>query len=506
MLQCLRWVQINGHNSNRKCQREYCSEDLQRMKNWCANVGSATPVHRAGPNKGKPANVPDHPPPSGYVCYRCGEKDHWIQACPTNNNPAFDGRQRVKRTTGIPRSFLKTVEKPTTLANDGTVDDTKQPPGVMVNAEGEWVIAEPDKAAWDQYQAKAKVSAAAQKAAALGSKELQDRGLECSIDKHLFVDPTKTPCCQKTFCHDCITNALLENDLRCPECSTDNIPIDDLKPDEEMVTKIRNYEEEKAAEQVEKDGSKSPVTIKKEERESTNSPSTVEADKPSSPIKDQKTNGASLKRPADSELENRRTPPGPSGDIAKQASDNSKDTKSPSQRPASTANPSTSQKFAFPNANFMMPGMNGMAFPDMNNFMGMPMSMAPMMGMNSVMANPMMMPNQFMNNGWNNNMWGGFPQQNVNMNGFQNGTMLNGGYNQQNPMGNNNNNYMNMNGMGMNGQIHGQGRGNFANQQRTTFSAPSNNDEDSAYFRKPVNPHRHQRRRNVQRPTDYREI
>ena len=474
------------------------------MKNWYANVDSATPVHRAGPNKGKPANVPDHPPPSGYVCYRCGEKDHWIQACPTNNNPAFDGRQRVKRTTGIPRSFLKTVEKPTALANDGTIDDTKQPPGVMVNAEGEWVIAEPDKAAWDQYQAKAKVSAAAQKAAAQGSKELQDRGLECSIDKHLFVDPTKTPCCQKTFCHDCITNALLENDLRCPECSTDNIPIDDLKPDEEMVAKIRSYEEEKAAEQVKKESSKSPITIKKEEREATESPATVEADKPSSPTKDQKAEGTSLKRRADSELEYRRTPPGPTNSATNQTTNNDSNPKSPSQKPANPSNTSANQQLPFSNANFMMPGMNGMAFPNMNNFMGMSMSMAPMMGMNPAMAYPMIMPNHFMNNDWNNMWGGGFPQQG--MNGFQNGMMPNGGNNQQQPM---NNNYMNMNGMGMNGmgmQGQGQGRGNFANQQRTTFSAPSNNDEDSAYFRKPVNPHRHQGRRNVQRPTDYREI
>lgn len=35
---------------------------------------SATPVYRSGPTKGKQANVPDRPPPQGYVCYRCGEK------------------------------------------------------------------------------------------------------------------------------------------------------------------------------------------------------------------------------------------------------------------------------------------------------------------------------------------------------------------------------------------------------------------------------------------------
>ena len=37
-------------------------------------LASATPIHRGGPMKGKPKDFPDHPPPSGYVCYRCGEK------------------------------------------------------------------------------------------------------------------------------------------------------------------------------------------------------------------------------------------------------------------------------------------------------------------------------------------------------------------------------------------------------------------------------------------------
>ena len=61
-------------------------------------------------------NVPDHEPPNGYICYRCGNKGHWIQLCPTNDDPDFDNRPRVKRTTGIPRSFLQKVDKSVILA------------------------------------------------------------------------------------------------------------------------------------------------------------------------------------------------------------------------------------------------------------------------------------------------------------------------------------------------------------------------------------------------------
>ena len=100
----------------------------------------------------KAANATDHEPPQGYICYRCGEKAHWIQLCPTNDNPEYDNRPRVKRTTGIPKSFLKTVDKATALGQNADGDDAKTPSGVMVNADGEFVIAEPDKASWAQFK------------------------------------------------------------------------------------------------------------------------------------------------------------------------------------------------------------------------------------------------------------------------------------------------------------------------------------------------------------------
>ena len=419
--------------------------------------------------------------------------------CPTNDDPTYDGRPRVKRTTGIPRSFLKTVQKPTQLIKDGTVDDTKQPAGVMVNADGEWVVAEPDQAAWAQYQAKAKVAAVAQEAAARGSKELQDKGLECSIDKRLFVDPTKTPCCQSTFCHDCITNALLENDLRCPECSTENVPVDDLVPDEQMMTKVQSYEREMAAESAPEESSGSQV----EDRSSkvVESPPNNDAVRISLPRKSQKIGGNALKRHAESELASERKAPNPACGGPMQSTVNG--SKSDQQELATASRLPGGQQSSLSNGDSPTPQMMSSAvFPNVSGVMGLPMSMAPAMNMNATMQNPMLMANSsFMGNDWNN-VWGaGFPHQSMTVpgSGFQNGLMLGGSYNQYNSMGNN---YMSMD----NGGMSGQGIGPFANQQRTTFGTPKTNEEDGAYFRKPVNPHRHQARRNVQRPTDYREI
>jgi len=445
---------------------------------------------------------------------------HWIQVCPTNDDPTFDGRPRIKRTTGIPRSFLRIVEKPTTLTGDGTTEDIKQPSGVMVNADGDWVVAEPDSKAWDRFQERAKVSAAAQKEILLGSKELQDKGLECSIDKCLFVDPTKTPCCQTTYCNDCITNALLDDDLQCPGCGKEGILIDDLTSDTDMVAKIRSYENEKAAAKKEqqKQGEKETTPVVKleadgqipKERPNSKSPN-LNSKSPSSSTS---SNTNSKKRPAEEELENDRVATGLNG------------------KPASTTATTPMTKAAVTTKPFQFPpelaflnqppsiNTNMTPFPNMNAFPGIPgMNMPGIMNMNAAtnaaMMNAMMMPmpNAFPVGGmpWNgmNNFNNIAPPPFNGGNGMYGGGMMSNTnfLNTQVPFNNNINTFPRGN-----STIYGAGRGsnnnnhnnnNFTNQQR---NASRPNAEDSAYFRQPVNPHRHQGRRNVPRPTDYREI
>ncbi|TAQ86690.1 hypothetical protein B7494_g4984 [Chlorociboria aeruginascens] len=451
-------------------------------------MANQTPVFRPGGNKkGQPQ--PEHEPPTGYICYRCGEKGHWIQVCPTNDDPTFDNKPRVKRTTGIPRSFLKTIEKPKALNNDGTTDDTKPPSGVMVNAEGEYVIAEPDKASWELFQAKTKSSAAAQKAAALGDKELQDRGLECPIDRRIFIDPMKTPCCEKTYCNDCITNALIESDFTCPGCQTDGVLIDDLMPDDETSAKIKVYLEEKNTAKKDKERSMSPSVKQGSppvEKEKTKTPSPA----PKSPVQvitpETKTSSPKpvvleeknpKKRPAEQLLENPKIPKAPKAMQKQQEAQQKQALQQQAMMNGMPGfanmpfNPSSHQAFG------TMPMMNGFA-------MGMP---NPMMGMN-----PMMM-----------NGYGGYPNMNMNMNMNMYGG--GGGYGGMGMM--NGNNVNRGGGAVMSQPNNGTGAtGGFSNQQKTVFAEPLPNEEDNAYFRKPVNPHRHQGRQRRARPSDYREV
>ncbi len=405
------------------------------------------------------------------------------------------------------------------------MDDTKQPSGVMVNAEGEWVVAEPDQASWDQYQAKAKVSAAAQQAAALGSKELQEKGLECPIDKRLFVEPAKTPCCNTTYCNECITNALLESGLTCPSCSTEDIVLDHLVPDEETASKIRSYQEQKAPQYTFKDRLKSPTTKTESDNErgpvklrspAKGDPKAEHERKSQSPksersLPDKISVKATApvpspaleqgkKRSAETDLKNDRIPPGPSATaMARQPSADGTTFQS-SQKPVLAPSMPAYPQVPFNNGNYLMgQTMNAMAFSNMNGMNGFPG-----MPMNAGIYNPGLMGNNmFMSQDVNWNMWGqAYPQQHIGLtgSGYQNGMYATAGYNAQNmnmPMGNG---YSGPNGVG----TKAHNLGSFPNQQRSHFQG--SNDEDSAYFRKPVNPHRHQARRNMNRPTDYREI
>jgi protein MPE1 len=437
---------------------------------------------------------------------------HWIQACPTNNDPKFDGKYRVKRSTGIPRSLQTKVEKPDSLAPDGSNDDSRNT-GVMVNADGDFVVARPDKAAWELYQEKAKASAAAaaEAAAAEESKVLQARGLECPIDKRMFLEPTQTPCCHRTYCNDCISNALIESDFVCPGCSTEGVLLDNLTTDDETASKIKAYEAEKAEAKKEKE--KQPTISTAQNGLSVNGTAAAEQDfskdtelkerSPSQQGDDASTQ--SKKRPAEDEPE--KTDIAESVNVSKKqkSEEDQPETAGASTVPTTVSTTASNPKEAPANLpNPTMPFNPQMPFGDFSNMMpsfpngGFGNDAMPFM-------NPMGMPNGFpnaMGPGWNPmNM--PFPQMQGNMYGNQNNGFPN--------MFNDPSMMFPMGGMGgampnQNPSFQNPAMNNFANQQRTTFSGPYSREEDSPYFRQPVNPQRHQARNRRVRPSDYREL
>ncbi|QRW03386.1 mRNA polyadenylation-like protein [Ceratobasidium sp. AG-Ba] len=207
----------------------------------------------AGSSGGFQRNQESRPVPLGYICYRCGKKGHWIHDCPTNDDREWDNRPRVKRTTGIPRSFLKTVEQP----NDGPLGQ-----GVMVTPDGGFVVAQPDIAAWQKQRARPKALTSAEIYAAPAPSTHSN--LACPICDRLTKNAVRTPCCRMTYCEECIQTYLLEHDFVC-RCGKKIASLDRLEADEkrrEQVGEVvRSMIEESRKESMKQEPAEEPTAI-----------------------------------------------------------------------------------------------------------------------------------------------------------------------------------------------------------------------------------------------------
>lgn len=244
---------------------------FENQSNVWAQTQDELAQHKMIYNKPTATNTnPEDAPPPGYMCYRCGGRDHWIKNCPTNTDPNFEGK-KLRRTTGIPRSYLKTVSKEAAderlfSSNDeGDLVDN-QGNKYMITDTGEYVIAMADSKTWLNYQQKQ------QNAAMKAKQEFDDKIIECieKDDKFEFLDPlaaqkkilhppiVMTPCCQDksrlqklknyNYNQNELEQLLIDNDFHCPNCDTPDIFIDSLTHNKQLETDMHEYINKKAEE------------------------------------------------------------------------------------------------------------------------------------------------------------------------------------------------------------------------------------------------------------------
>ncbi|EOB13126.1 ring finger protein [Nosema bombycis CQ1] len=118
-------------------------------------------------------------PPETYVCFRCGNKGHFILHCPTNEDKAFD-IARIRKPSGIPKDFLVQVKG----------DDIGENSGMLVTTEGYYVKAQPQIHEWKRNVKKTNVSQI-------------PNALKCPACNKLYNQPIKTNC-RHTFCERCV--------------------------------------------------------------------------------------------------------------------------------------------------------------------------------------------------------------------------------------------------------------------------------------------------------------
>lgn len=207
---------------------------------WAQNQ-QEMPMQQLGPRKTfRPMNFAPRgslsTPPDAYVCYRCGQKGHFIQNCPTNADPNYD-RTRVRKTTGIPKSFLKPV----------AAGDSEAASNFLVTPEGTLVVAAPNDLEWNRLST---IKAFAQTATAIPLNEIPDQ-LKCLADPqapHLLIGAVTLTCCGSSFCDDCIRKRLEETlvtatgdaSLQCPHCGKQTTQ-DQVAPDEALRVKVTEF-------------------------------------------------------------------------------------------------------------------------------------------------------------------------------------------------------------------------------------------------------------------------
>ncbi|KAG6970832.1 hypothetical protein JG687_00002407 [Phytophthora cactorum] len=169
----------------------------------------------AGPGGPVGPNLLGNPPPN-YVCYRCGTPGHYIQNCPTNGDPEFD-QHRVKKKTGIPKSFMKAVSDPSEI-----------PVGA-----GKTVVNAP----WG----------------GLAVIEPQNKNFSKLMARRLMSDAVLIPCCQESACDECLRSALIERKLTCPLCNVSNMSPEKLLPNKVLRTSVDEFLRRARTEQQERE-------------------------------------------------------------------------------------------------------------------------------------------------------------------------------------------------------------------------------------------------------------
>lgn len=165
--------------------------------------------------------------PANYRCYKCHQPGHWIKNCPlgTNQEPI-----EIKKSTGIPRSFMVPVEGP-------------RVPGAMMTPTGQYAVPAIDHQAYKEGK-KERPPFSQDPEPAIEKPEIPE-DLLCNICKDLLTDAVMIPCCGNSFCDECIRTFLLESEEHeCPDCNEKDVSPETLIPNRFLRNAVMNFKNE----------------------------------------------------------------------------------------------------------------------------------------------------------------------------------------------------------------------------------------------------------------------
>ncbi|XP_054463672.1 E3 ubiquitin-protein ligase RBBP6-like [Anoplopoma fimbria] len=171
--------------------------------------------------------------PANYTCYRCGNTGHHIRNCPVSGDKNFEAPLRIKKSTGIPRSFMVEVDDPSIK-------------GAMLTNCGRYAIPSIDIAAYAIGKKERPPFVPQEQAESEEEQDPVPEELLCLICHDLLSDAVVIPCCGNSYCDDCIRSALLDSEEHvCPTCSQSDVSPDNLIANKFLRQAVDNFKKER---------------------------------------------------------------------------------------------------------------------------------------------------------------------------------------------------------------------------------------------------------------------
>ncbi|XP_029652282.1 E3 ubiquitin-protein ligase RBBP6 isoform X2 [Octopus sinensis] len=217
-------------------------------------------------------------PPLGYVCFKCGKPGHYIYSCSLKGEPNM-GDMKIKRSTGIPLSFL-------------TVVDSPDHPGALLTHSGHFAVPTIDAMAYKMGKKERPPFLPDPTPVTTAAVVSAPSELLCPLCNELLTDAVVIPCCGNSFCDECVRNALLDSeDHECPSCHEIDVSPDKLISNILLRQAVINYHNQTGYTKVKRD----QIVAQQQQQQQQPQPPPSQQQEQQQPLQQQQQQPAQLK-------------------------------------------------------------------------------------------------------------------------------------------------------------------------------------------------------------------